>query len=74
MEKSRKCYRLNQDFDIICETTVVKGIKRYSIDVEMSSLPFLFTLESYSGLKSPEEANNLFKSLCQKYKEGLRYL
>ena len=74
MEKSRKCYRLNQDFDIICETMVVKGIKSYSIDVEMSSLPFLFTLESYSGLKSPEEANNLFKGLCQKYKEGLRYL
>ena len=72
MKLSKKEYKLNNDFTIVCVTKEnKKGEKLYGIFVEQTSLPFLQTLESYNGLSNPDEANNLFKELKNKYKKGL---
>ena len=72
--RDSKTYTLNHDFAIVCTTEVRDdGSKFYSIEVEMISLPFFCILEEYRGLTNPKKANEIFKELRVKYKEGIGY-
>lgn len=72
MKITKKEYKLNKDFTIVCITKVSnKGVKSYSILVEQTSLPFINTLEEHKGMTNPNEANTLFKKIIEKYKEGI---
>lgn len=71
IQKEEKRYRLNKDFEIVCSTEFFEGNKKYSIAVEVVSLPFLCTLEDVRGLTDPNIANDLFKKFKTKYKEGI---
>lgn len=73
MEMEVKRYRLNVDFEIVCVTKYIGDSKLYSISVEMVSLPFMYTVERVDGISKPSKANALFKELCQKYREGVKY-
>lgn len=73
MEREVKRYRLNVDFDIVCVTKYIGDSKLYSISVEMISLPFMYTVERVDDISEPSKANALFKELCQKYREGVKY-
>lgn len=71
VQKEEKRYKLNKDFEIVCTTERFEEYKRYSIAVEVVSLPFLCTLEDVRGLTDPNIANDLFKKFKTKYKEGI---
>lgn len=65
-----KRYKLNKDFSIDCETRVLfKEVKQYSVRVIFTGSTFE---EVVGSLSTPDkdEANNYFKIVREKYREG----
>lgn len=76
MKINMKKYPVSRDFEIECSTVMSDmGTKTFSVAVYQLGLPFEIPLEEVSGITSPERANTIFKSMCQKYKnQNLSFL
>lgn len=75
--RTTKSINLGNGWGIDCITSynAFTGIKRYSVEVCMELVPWRETVESYSGLSIPEEANQKYIEMKKKYLAiGVRYL
>ena len=66
-----KVYKLNDDFTIECITNISSMGKSFGVRVIQTGLWFEPVLEEVTDIKSPEEANRVFKMFTSKYKTGL---
>lgn len=64
-----KTYNLQNGFGIECITKINNYTqnKTYNIRVIMLNVEWHDVVIAYDGIKSPGEANNIFKNLYQKY-------
>lgn len=62
-----KTYNLNEDFKVECEIGDVMTVR-----VVQVSLPWVPTVEEYTGITDKNEANKLFKEMVSKYRLCLR--
>lgn len=67
--RQTKTINLGNGWGIDCITAynAYTGTKRYSVEVCMEYVPWRETVESYSGLTTPEEANKKYKEMKIKY-------
>ena len=70
MKRSTKTYDLKNGYGIECITIENEfyGTKWFQIDVVMLCVPWKEVVESYSNIKSKEQANEVYQRLAKKYK------
>lgn len=69
---TKKVYKLNEDYVIECITTVsITGKEMYSLCVKQLGLPKLEVAEEHGSISSREEANRVFESLRNRYKNPM---
>lgn len=71
MKRSTKTYDLKNGYGIDCITIENEyyNTKWFQIDVVMLCVPWREVVESYGRISSSDEANNIFKSMVEKYRK-----
>lgn len=69
--RESKYYSLNNGYGIVCTTVtnVFTNEKSYIVEVLLLTVPWQEVLFRKEGIRTPKEANDLFKQLVSKYKQ-----